>query len=111
VYSVVDVLLAALAVALVAVALAGSWRARLICAMAVMIGMAFTAHALASPPTVGTNLVAGTLTPVRYVPNHASSGAGELMALSALAAALAGLALGEQREPRETPRQRGVAKR
>jgi len=93
VYSIVDVLLAALAAALAVVAVVGGRRARVITGVFVVIALAFTAHALARPPTNGTNLVAGALTPVRYVPNHASAGAGELVALIALGAAAIGIAI------------------
>jgi hypothetical protein len=93
VYTVAGVLLAWLALVLGTLALRGSRRARLLSGPPVMLALAFVAHALGHPPTDGTNLVAGALSPVRYVPNHVSSGAGELVALVGLAAALLGIAL------------------
>jgi hypothetical protein len=82
VYSAVDVIFALLATALVAVALVGGRRARLGVLAAVGIAVAFVLHALSVPPTDAA-AVAGA----------ASSGAGELVAIAGLGAAVAGLIL------------------
>src|SRR5436305_9602 len=55
-YSSVDVLLAALALALVAVALRGNRTARAIALGAAAVGLGFTLHALSKPPTNGANI-------------------------------------------------------
>jgi hypothetical protein len=81
VYSVVDVLLAALAVGLLAVALLGGRYGRLVVLGAAAVAAAFTIHALSVPPSNGA--AAGS----------PGSGAGEVVALVALGAALIGLVL------------------
>ena len=91
VYSIAGDLLAMLALALVALALIGRRRARLLVGLFVALALAFVAHATARPPTNGTNLVAGELSPVRYVPNRPRAGAGEPLALTALGLALVGV--------------------
>lgn len=92
VYSIVDVLLALLAVAVVVLALAGPARARPIVLGLVLVALAFTAHALSAPPTNGVLLV-NPAAPGRYVPRDATAGAGEAVAIVALALASAGLGL------------------
>jgi hypothetical protein len=93
VYSIAGALLAILAAALAVVALAGRRRARLLAFPFVCLAVAFVAHAVGHPPSDGTDLVAGALSPVRYAPNHPTSGAGEPLALLALGAALLGIVL------------------
>jgi hypothetical protein len=87
VFSVVDVLLALLVAGLLAVALLGGRAARLIVLAGAAIAVAFTFHALGTPPSNGA--AAGTPT----------SGAGETVALAALGTAIAGLALSFTTEP------------
>ena len=81
VYSAVDVLLAALAAALLAVALLGGRYARLVVLLAAGAAAAFTVHALSVPPSNG----AGAGSP--------GSGAGEVVAIVALGLGIAGLSL------------------
>jgi hypothetical protein len=85
VYSVVDVLLALLVGGLLAVALLGGRIARLVVLIAAAVAVAFTAHALSVPPTNGATIVPPAASP--------ASAAGEVVAISALAVAIAGLAL------------------
>jgi hypothetical protein len=87
VYSVVDVLLAALAAALLAVALLGGRYARLVVLLAAGVAVAFAIHALSVPPSNGAT--AGS----------AASGTGEVVAIIALALGIAGLALSFTAEP------------
>jgi hypothetical protein len=87
VYSVVDVLLAALAGALLAVALLGGRYARLVVLLAAGVAVAFTVHALSVPPSNGA--AAGS----------PASGAGEVVAIIALALGIGGLALSFTAEP------------
>ncbi len=84
VYSVADVMLLALAVALVYVSFLGTRRARLIALVPAALGVAFVLHALGAPPTNGLGAAAG---------GRAGSGAGEVVALIGLLGAIAGLAL------------------
>lgn len=84
VYSIADVLLAVLAAALVYVAFLGTRRARLIALVPAAIGLAFIIHALGVPPTNG-------VAPEGI--RHAGSGAGEVVALVGLVAAVLGLAV------------------
>ncbi len=91
VYSVADVLLALLAGGLLAVALWGGRAARLAVAMALVVGLVFTAHALSVPPTNGAVLYdPGTS---GYVATGASSGAGEVVAFVALLLGAGGVVL------------------
>jgi hypothetical protein len=85
VYSVVDVLLALLVGGLLVVALLGGRAAKILVLLAAAVAVAFTAHALSVPPTNGANLNLPTAAP--------ASAAGELVAISALGVAIAGLAL------------------
>ena len=80
-YSAVDVLLAALAGALLAVALLGGRYARVVVLLAAGAAAAFTVHALSVPPSNGA--AAGS----------PGSGAGEVVAIVALGLGIAGLAL------------------
>lgn len=88
VYTMMDVALALLAVALVAVAVFGSHRGRLLAAIATMVAMAFVVHALAVPPTNGLPLA---------MAHSATAGAGEVLAIAGLAVALVGLSCGRNR--------------
>jgi hypothetical protein len=87
VYSGVDVLLAALALALLAVALLGGRYTRLVVLLAAGVATAFTIHALSVPPSNGA--AAGS----------PGSGAGEVVAIVALGLGIAGLALSFTTEP------------
>jgi hypothetical protein len=91
VLSVVDVLLALLALALVGVALRGGQRARWLAALACGIAAAFTLHALAVPPANGAVVFDPSLTPPGLSPNAPGAGPGETLALLALILALVGL--------------------
>lgn len=93
VYSVADVLLAVLAVALLVVALAGRSRgARIGVLLAGAVGVAFVVHALSVPPTSGVLVLDPAASAPRYLSSAATSGAGEVVALLSLA--LAGVGLG-----------------
>jgi hypothetical protein len=82
VYSVVDVLLALLVAALLAVALLGGRTARIVVLLGVAVALAFTVHALSVPPSNGA------------VPADApASAAGEVVAIVGLAIAVCGLGL------------------
>jgi hypothetical protein len=91
VYSVADVLLAALAAGLVAVVIAGFGRSRWPAAAAILIGLAFTFHALSVPPTNGLDIVLPTAATPRYASALAAAGIGETVAIAALVIALCGL--------------------
>jgi hypothetical protein len=91
VYSAVDVVLAVLAVALVAVALRGGPRVRLVALAAAGVGLAFTIHALSVPPTNGATIFDPSTG--AYAPNSPASGAGEMVAVIGLGLAMLGLAL------------------
>jgi hypothetical protein len=93
VYSVADVLLALLAVALVAVALRGHalWS-RLTVLAAVGVALAFVVHAQGYAPTNGV-LFSDPNNPGAYLPHTATAGAGEVVAIVGLGAAAAGLLL------------------
>jgi uncharacterized membrane protein len=93
VYSVTDVGLALVALALLVIALLGGWRWRLGVLVPVGLALAFTAHALGVPPTSGANVVDPALSVPRYLSASASAGAGETVAIAALGAAVAGVAL------------------
>lgn len=94
VYSAADVVLAALAVGLLVAALLGRRTARIFAAASAVLGLAFTVHALADPPTNGA---ANIFSPGRAVPNYQplspGAGIGETIAIVALVVCLAGLAL------------------
>ncbi len=93
VYSIADVLLAGLAVALGVIAAAGGRTARLVACGAAAIGLAFTLHATSTPPTNGVNIVNPALSPPAYFANSPSAGVGSTIAFVALVVALAGLVL------------------
>jgi hypothetical protein len=93
VYSIADVILALLAVALLAGALRGGRTARLVLVAASGVAVAFAAHALSTPPTNGADIYQSALNTPGYVPNDPASAAGPLLALIALGIALLGLSL------------------
>ncbi len=93
VYSVADVLLAALAAALVGVALLGNRLAHLVAMLAAGVALAFTVHALSTPPTIGANLFDPTLSAPAYVATSPVAGVGETVAIAGLGVALVGLLL------------------
>jgi hypothetical protein len=93
VYSSMDIVLAIVAAGLVAIAMFGSRRERIIAAVAAAVALVFTFNALSNPPTNGANI----FNPAYNVPHYASPGAtaggGETLAILALVIALGGLAL------------------
>ncbi len=89
VYSVVDVLLAALALGLLAAALRGARPARIAALLGLIVALAFTVHALGSPPTKGTDLFDPALGAI--TPDHPTAGPGELVALAGIGLGLAGV--------------------
>ena len=93
VYSAVDVLLAMLALALALRVLARRGRAILV--VLTGVALAFAAHALASPPTSGVDVVVPGGT--RYLASAASAGPGETLAIGALVLGLVGLGLSSNR--------------
>ncbi|MGH2873566.1 MAG: hypothetical protein ACRDL5_14035 [Solirubrobacteraceae bacterium] len=89
VYSDTDVMLALIAGGMLAIALWGGHARRLALALAVAVAIAFTVHAIAVPPTNGAVVFdPGT---GAWARNGASSGAGEWLALVALAIGAAGI--------------------
>jgi hypothetical protein len=93
VFSAIDVILALLAAALVAVALVGSRGARFAALVAAFGGLGIALHALGSPPTNGANIFDPSLRVPDYFPNSPTAAAGETVAIAGLLAAIAGLAL------------------
>ena len=93
VYSAADVLLVLVAGGLLAVALWGGRIRRLILVLALMIALAFTVHALGTPPTDGAVVFEPSLNPPAYAPNAPRSGVGEDVALLALLLGIGGVAL------------------
>ncbi len=91
VYSIVDVLLAGLAAGLLAVALRGTRAGRIAVLLGLLVALAFTIHALGTPPTRGANLFDPSLRPPSYTPDHPSSGAGEIVALIGLGLGIGGV--------------------
>jgi hypothetical protein len=91
VYSVADVLLALVALALPAVALAGGRRARLVLLAAAGAALAFTVHALNVAPTNGAAFFQPMLGTSGYVPNVPTAGSGEPVAIVGLVTAMLGL--------------------
>jgi hypothetical protein len=91
VYSAADAVLALLAVGLIAVALFGSRQIRVIALGASGIGLAFTIHALATPPSNAPNVFNPALNVPNYFPISATAGAGETIAVGALLVAVVGL--------------------
>lgn len=82
VYSTADVLLAALAAALVYVSFLGTRRARAAALVPSLIALAFVVHALSVPPTNGAAFTGAM---------HPGSGAGQVVAIIGIGTALAGL--------------------
>ena len=93
VYSVMDVVLAALAVGLVAAALRGNRVARLCAIAGCALAAAFILHALAHAPTNGADIFNPALSVPDYAPNSPTSGVGEVVALAGIAAGVVGLVL------------------
>jgi hypothetical protein len=93
VYSAADVLLALLAGGMVAVALVGSRTTRIVAAGAAAIGLAFTLHALAAPPTNGANIFNPALSVPQYASPGSSAGIGETIAIIGLLLGIAGLGM------------------
>lgn len=93
VYSIADVFLALVAAALLGLALWGGRARRLIVAVALGVALAFTVHAASVPPTNGAVVFDSASSPPGYVPNGATSGTGETVALVALVLGVAGVAL------------------
>ncbi|MHB8658104.1 MAG: hypothetical protein ACYC91_09145 [Solirubrobacteraceae bacterium] len=93
VYSTADVILAALAVGLSAVALAGDRRWRVVAMLAATLALAFTLHAVSAPPSNGANVFDPALAVPQYFPNSPGAGPGETLAILGLVIALAGLGL------------------
>ena len=91
VYSVADVVLAVLAAGLLAVALRGARPARVAVLLGLFVALAFTLHALGTPPTRGADLFDPSLTPPGYTPNHPTGATGEVVALVGLALGIGGV--------------------
>ena len=68
------------------------WRgARIAVLIGLLVAIAFTIHALGTPPTRGADLFDPTLN--AYAPNHPTSGAGEVVGLVGMFIGLAGVLL------------------
>jgi hypothetical protein len=93
VYSAADVLLALLSAGLVAAAILGTRRIRILTAGAAAVALGFTLHALSSPPTNGANIFRASNSVPQYASPGATAGVGETVAIIALVLALAGLAV------------------
>lgn len=93
VYSGADVLLAAVAGGLMAVALWGGRARRIALALALVVAVVFVVHAMSVPPTNGATIFDPTLTPPGYGANPVSSGTGEVLALVALGLGSLGVGL------------------
>jgi hypothetical protein len=91
VYSIADVLLALLAVALIVAALIAGRHARITALVAAVIGLVFTLHAMNVAPTNGANVSSGN--PAHLLASTATSAGGEVVAVVALGLAIVGLAL------------------
>jgi hypothetical protein len=99
VYSIADVLLALLALALLIVALAVRSRpGRIGVLVAGALAFAFIAHALSTPPTNGVLVLDPVASSPQYLHPAATAGPGETLALVALALAGAGILVGLVRE-------------
>jgi hypothetical protein len=92
-YSIADLLLAALGVSLAVVAAVGSRTARMTIAGAAAIAVGFVLHAISTPPTNGVSMANPATVPATYYPNHPTAGIGATVALIGLVVALVGLAL------------------
>lgn len=90
-YSAVDVLLAVLAGGLVLVALLGGRATHVVAVIAAGIALAFTIHALGTPPTNGLNLLDTSAGAPAYVSADATAGPGEIVAIAGLGLAIVGL--------------------
>lgn len=93
VYSLADVLLALLAVALVGAAMVGTPGLRMVALVAGAVALGFTLHALSAPPTNGADIFNPAYSVPTYAATGATAGVGETMAIIALLVALAGLAV------------------
>jgi hypothetical protein len=93
VYSVVDVLLALAAGALLAVALRGGRTAHWLTLLALFVALAFVLHAAGDPPTSGADLLGAATHAPGYTPNMPRAGTGETVAIGALGLGIAGLLL------------------
>ena len=91
VYSAADVLLALVAAALVAAGVFGSRAARQCAAVAALIALVFTVHALIVPPTNGALIFNPAESVPNYIPNAAGAGVGETVAILGLVLAVGGL--------------------
>ncbi len=91
VYSAADVLLALLAAAVILVALIGGRGVRLLVLAGAGVALVFTLHALSHAPTSGANIFNPSASVPSYVSTGATAGAGETVALIALALAIFGL--------------------
>jgi len=89
VYSVVDLLLAVLALGLLAAALRGARPARIAALLGLLVALVFTVHALGSPPTRGADLFDPAIDAT--TPNHPVAGPGELVALAGISIGLVGV--------------------
>lgn len=97
VYSAMDVVLALVAAGLVVVAVLGGRRARLGALVAAAAGLAFCVHALIDAPTSGAVVFAPAAG--SYADPGARPGAGETIAVLALAVGIGGLALSFSADP------------
>ncbi len=93
VYSVMDVVLALLALALLVVALVGGRSARIAAFAGSAIALGFVLHALSDPPTNHATIFDPALSVPAYVPDAPGAGVGETLAIMALLGAIAGLGL------------------
>lgn len=100
VYATAGVLLAVLAVVIAAAGLWGQRPLRAGLLLADLAALAFVVHAAATPPTNGLVLATPGSGGRRYFADPATAGAGETLALVALALAAIGLALGCFGRPR-----------
>ena len=91
VYATADIVLALLAAGLVATALFGPRSWRVVGAVAALIALAFTLHALAAPPTNGANIFNPALSVPQYASPGSTAGVGETVAIIGLLLAIAGL--------------------
>ncbi len=90
-YSVVDVLLAVLAAALVGVSLRGSRTARVAVLLGLAVALTFTVHALSVPPTNGADVFSAASG--AYAADSPASGPGVTVALVALLLGAGGVLL------------------
>ncbi len=90
-YSAVDVLLAVLAGGLVLVALRGGRAAHVVAVIGAGLALAFTIHALGTPPTNGLNAFDTSAAVPVSVSAGATAGPGETVAIAGLGLAIVGL--------------------